>query len=125
MKKQYLLFLIVLAVVSLFISCEKGGTIEVTNQEGGVGVYNGQAFVDKNIVTVVRLDKLGDAVTNITNGNGTLMTKGQKKSFPFDADGVYVVVAMYPTTTVAPFIFNESVTLLGGGTQYVTIMKKP
>jgi hypothetical protein len=126
MKKQYLLFLILLAVVSLFISCEKGGTIEVINNAGGPGTYNGETFLDKNIVTVVKIDQLDQAARDILvvggSGKGTVMAKGQKKSFHCDEDAMYVVVAFYPVSTTPPFVFHEE-RLVGAGTTYQVEIK--
>jgi len=121
MKNFIKLFVVVLAVAFVFISCEKGGTIEVLNQAGGIGVYNGTAFTDKNIVKVVKFEKLAEAAVDVAADKGTLMTKGETKKFNLDEDGMYVVVAKYPISVAVPPVFNKSVTLLLGNTEKVTI----
>jgi len=110
MKNFIKLFVLILAAALLFMSCiEKGGTIDVTNQaellEGG-----------GNLVIIVKGYDFTTAVSDLANGKGTLIAKGAKKSFNKDEDGVYTVVAAYPSP-----VFTQVVTLLAGNTVSVVI----
>ncbi|GBU26961.1 hypothetical protein R84B8_00477 [Treponema sp. R8-4-B8] len=110
MRKQYL-FLIVLVAALLLGSCDlfkKGGSIEVTNQAG-------DPITNQNLVIIVKGAEFLQAIEDIKNNKGTQMYKGNKKTFTYDEDGVYTVVALFPD------LFHETVTLLGGGIQRVTI----
>ena len=105
MKNIIKLFVVVLAVAFVFISCEKGGTIEVTNG------YDGP-----NLVVIVKGADLVGALQDLGNGKGTVMDKkGATKKFTYDEDGIYTVVASFPAG------FSKPVTLLLGNTEKVTI----
>jgi len=104
MKNFIKLFVVVLVAAFVFISCEKGGTIEVTNLSG-----------NSNFVIIVKGEKFLDALNDVANGKGTVIANGAKKTFSFDEDGIYTVVAAVPVG------FNKVVTLLLGNTEKVTI----
>ena len=102
MRKQYLFFLIVLAVSFLLFSClEKGGTIEVTNQAEGI-------LGGGNLIVIVKGYDFSSALSNIQK-TGEQLAKGATKSFHKDEDGVYTVVALFPSP-----MFTQVVTLLAG-----------
>jgi len=104
MKKFIKLFVVVLALAFVFISCEKGGTIEVINSSG-----------IPNYVLIVK----GIDVLNINlERDGTLMAAGAKKTFSFSEDGTYTVVAAYPVG------FYKTVILALGSNEKVTIPSK-
>jgi len=113
MKNPIKLIVVILAVAAVFLlaSCdEKGGTIEVTNS------YNDPTgMVSGNVITIVKGADIGTALSDVANGKGTQMKKGETKSFTFDEDGTYTVVALLPLGFMSPVI------LLGGNTAKVTI----
>ena len=101
MKNLIKLFVVVLVAAFVFISCQKGGTIEVVNSSG----Y-------PNLVIIVEgVDILGIDLQN----DGIQMANGTKKTFTYTEDGTYTVVAAYPLGFFKPVI------LLGGNNEKVTI----
>ena len=109
MKNFIKLFVVVLALAFVFISCEKGGTIDVTNQ------MSGDPLTHSNLVIIVKGEKITDAVNDLASGKGTPMTQGQTKTFSYSEDGIYTVVALFPSG------FFKPVTLLMGSNEKVTI----
>jgi len=88
MRKQYLLFLLVLAVSFLLFSCEtKGGSITVHNSKGSqywTVVVKG----DKNVLTSFENSlKEGE-------GKGAWIQPNQSHTFNVDEDGAYIVGAI-------------------------------
>ncbi|WP_461255236.1 hypothetical protein [Treponema sp. R80B11-R83G3] len=109
MKNFIKLFVVIVAMTFLFISCEKGGSIEVTNNaDGPLGA--------SNYVIIVKGVDIAKATTDLLAGKGTPMTKGQTKTFDFDEDGLYTVVALFPSP-----LFSAPVTVIFGQTQKVKI----
>jgi len=111
MKNFIKLFVVVLVAAFLCISClEKGGTIEVTNSASGDPLTN------SNYVIIVKGIDVVDAFKDLADGKGTVLKKGQVKPFHFDEDGIYTVVALYPTGYL-----SAPATLLAGNTVKVEI----
>jgi hypothetical protein len=114
MKNFIKLFVIVLALAFVFISCEKGGTIEVLNQAG-------DPVTHKNLIIIVKGADFAGALNDLEKGKGTEMAIGQSKTFSFSEDGLYTVVASFPITKTPPFVFTKTATLLLGSSERVTI----
>jgi len=109
MKNFIKLFVVVVVMAFVFISCEKGGTIEVTNSlttPTYVNVYKG----DKNLLSTI-----GDSVKE---GEGTLIKAGGSHTFSVDEDGSYIVTAIPPLT-----IFKEFILLVAGGSTHTVTVK--
>jgi len=110
MKNFIKLFVVVLVAAFMCISClEKGGTIEVYNS------VNGDPLTNSNLFVIVKGVDVAGAFSDLASGRGTTIAKGATKSISFDEDGLYTVVAFYPTG------FTYPATLLGGNTVKVTI----
>jgi len=101
MKNFIKLFVVVVAVAFVFISCQKGGTIEVVNSTSNINLV---VIVEGVNVLGVDFDK-----------NGTALQPGAKKTFTFTEDGTYTVVASSPAG------FLKTVILLGGNSEKVVI----
>jgi hypothetical protein len=101
MKNLIKLFVVVLAMSFVFISCEKGGTIEVINSSG----YPNMVLIVEGL-NIAGIDP---------QKNGTQLAEGAKKTFTYTEDGTYTVVAAYPLG------FFKTVILLGGSSERVTI----
>jgi len=113
MKNFIKLFVAALALALLLASCEKGGVIEVTN-----------GTKDLAWVNIIEGANIGDA---FKEGEGTKMTAGQTQKFSKTEDGIYTVFATLKSVedlTALPYKFNKTVTLLGGNTENVTIIKE-
>jgi hypothetical protein len=104
--------LIGLVLVALFVlaSCETGGTIEVTN---------GSDLEAKVIV------QKGESVpTDISFDKGKPIEAGKKASFSCDEDGVYIVIAGFFEGSIFQSMNYDTVTLVLGNTESVTIKPK-
>jgi len=101
MKNLLKLFGVVLVAALILVSCnlEKGGTVEVTN-----GLSES---------TIVKVFKLGEDALNL--GNTDVLNPGETKRWTFKEDGTYIV------TAAPPLGFSQTVILLAGGTEKVTI----
>ena len=119
--KKYAIIGLVLAAFCALTSCniedviKKGGTIIVKNEYRSPlpGVE-----VTENKVTVIPLTDLSEAAnidfTSLLQ-DADIIKYGQSKSYSFNKDGFYSVVALWPT------MFHQEVTLLAGTTTTVTI----
>jgi len=119
MKKAILLFAAI-AVVAL-ASCDKipkGGTIVVIN-----GVSTGNTLTDAANTRYVTVFK-GEfnVVDAVKESDGTPLAGGDTKTWEFDEDGIYLVVAVGADNAIPPIdVFKQAVTLLAGNTETVTI----
>jgi len=115
-KNLIKLFVVMFVTTLLLSSCDlfkKGGTIEVTNGTG----Y-------PTLVIVVKGEKFLEALKELQAGKGTTIPKGGKKTFDYDKDGIYTVCALMGDPSTVLNEFHEVITLIGGGTQKVTIKKQ-
>jgi hypothetical protein len=116
MKNFIKLFVIVLALALVFISCEKGGTIEVYNSTS----YTALVQVVKGDLDI--LDKVKDS---LSKGSGTEIASGKTRSFTKDEDGIYLIVAAWNESSGGinlQYSYDTAV-LLAGNTTKVTIKK--
>jgi len=105
MKNFIKLFVVVLALAFVFISCEKGGTIQVTNN-----------LSYPTYVIIVKGADFAKALADLANNKGTLIDKGKTKEFSFGEDGIYTVTATNPLPSMI-----KSVTLMMGSSEKVPI----
>jgi len=108
--KKAILLIIAIAAVTL-VSCSKipkGGKIEVTN---GLSTFT--------VVAVIKgqLNMVTEIVEKLQNEEGDVLQTGERKTYEFDEDGIYTVVAVPPLTPP----FHQFVTLLADNTVTVTI----
>jgi hypothetical protein len=93
------------ALIALcMVSCEKGGTIEVTNGQ--------------DVPTAVMVYKLGESAPSADTivKDGKPIAAGKKATWTLAEDGTYIVTAIPPAI---PFL--KTVTLLAGNTEKVTV----
>jgi len=111
-KRSFVLLLIgLIAAVLIFSSCDKkGGTIEVTNRAKLNG-YNSPTYV-----IVVEGEEVTSALSKVGSGQGDYLEYGESKTYEFDEDGIYTVVAIPPATG-----FIKPVLLTLGSKEKVTI----
>jgi len=118
MKNFIKLFVVVLALAFVFISCEKGGTIDV---------YNPTSYTV--LVQVVKgdIDILDTVKDSLSKGLGKEIAPGKTRSFAQDEDGIYLICAAWnaSSSTANPSLsyFSNTAFLLGGNTVKVTIDK--
>ena len=107
MKKQYLLFLIVLAASFLLFSCDiKGGT---------VNVYNSTSFPSWTVCLKGDANVLNSFASSFKEGEGkgVWIQPGQSYTFNIDENGIYFVAAMPPVPC-----FTELVGLVSLGSKH-------
>ena len=115
MKNFIKLFVVVLVVAFVFISCEKGGTIEVVNKAV-------DPLTSQNLVIIVEGIDVAGAARKLASGDGTIMVMNQSKTFSLSEDGTYTVVALYPNSSIKyPIAFYKTVILAFGSNEKVTI----
>jgi len=88
-----------------------GGTIVVQNRYTATGVTaNKVRVIEADDITGLDLDELLK--------NADTIESGKDKTYSFDKNGIYTVVALFPAG------FYETVTLLGGNSKTVEVKAK-